>query len=373
MKIVLGEKIRIYPNRRQEQLLRQAVGASRFTYNWALEMWQTLYRDGQKPNTGMLNRGLNEIKSECFSWMYDVPKRVVQEAILNLGNAFDRFFKKQGKYPKFKKRKGKQSARLDNGEETIKVNGSKVSLPKLKGLCLAHAPRREGKFLQAVVSCEAGNIWHLSFTIETEVEPMPCENQAGVGVDLGVSMAATCSDGTCFENPRLLRKSLKKLRRLSQSASRKQRGSNNSRKAYTRVAKLHWRIVNQRKDFLHKLTHFLVKNFAAICIEDLNVRGMLTNGRLSRAIGEIGFHEIRRQLTYKCKWHDRTLVVADRWFPSTKLCSSTGVLNEHVTLADRKIKCACGETHDRDLNAAMNLAAYGELHRKLRLDCCQSL
>lgn len=361
MKIILGEKIRVYPNKQQEQMLRQAVGASRFAYNWALEMWQTLYRDGQKPNAGMLNRGLNEIKKEYFPWMYDLPKRVVQEAILNLGNAFDRFFKGIGKYPQFKKRKGRQSARLDNGETTINIEGDRVSLPKLKNLRLAHAPRRVGIFLRAVVSLEAHDIWHVSFTVETEVAPMICENQAVVGVDLGIKSAAVLSNGVRFENPKLLRKNLRKLKRFSRSLSRKKKGGENFKKAARQVSRLHWRIANQRRDFIHKLTYYLVKNFAVICIEDLNVSGMMKNERLARAIGEIGFHEIRCQLGYKSEWNGRRLVVADRFFPSTKLCHKTGALNENLSLSDREINCVCGETHDRDFNASLNLENYALL------------
>lgn len=358
MKIILGEKIRVYPNKQQEQMLCQAVGASRFAYNWALEMWQTLYRDGQKPNARMLNRGLNEIKREYFPWMLNVPKRVVQESILNIGNAFDRFFKKQSKYPKFKKRKGKQSARLDNGEKTIGINGSRVDLPKLKGLRLAHSPRRKGKFLQAVVSLEAGNIWHVSFTIETEIVPIACENQAAVGVDLGIISAVTLSNGEKFSAPKPLRKNLKRLKRLSRSHSRKKFGSNNRKKFAIRLARLYWRIANIRRDFTHKITNHIVKNFSVIGIEDLNVRGMMANDKLSRAISDIGFYEIRRQLEYKSKWNERKVVVADRFFPSSKLCHKTGALNESLSLSDREINCVCGKTHDRDLNASLNLENY---------------
>jgi len=358
MKIILGEKIRVYPNKQQEQTLRQAIGASRFAYNWALEMWQTLYRDGQKPNAGMLNRGLNEIKREYFPWMYDLPKRVVQEAVLNLGDAFDRFFKKQGKYPQFKKRKGKQSARLDNGEETIKIDGLKVDLPKMKGLRLAHSPRRKGKFLRAIVSCETGNIWHVSFTVETEIAPIVRENQAAVGVDLGIISAVTLSNGEKFSAPKPLRENLKRLKRLSRSHSRKKIGGSNRMKSAVRLAKLHWRIANIRRDFTHKITSHIVNNFSLIGIEDLNVKGMMANDKLSRAISDIGFHEIRRQLEYKSKWNACNLVTADRFFPSSKLCHKTGALNENLSLSDRIINCVCGETHDRDLNASLNLENY---------------
>lgn len=358
MKIYVGEKIRIYPNKDQEALLFKAVGVARYAYNWGLEMWQTLYRDGQKPNKFMLNRGLNEIKREYFPWMYDVSKRAAQEAILNLGNAFDRFFKGESNYPKFKKKRGKQSVRIDDGEETIRLYGKKVSLPKLKDLELAYVPRHKGRIIKAVISLEACRIWHISFTIETEIKPIICENQTVVGADLGISTLVTLSNGIRFDNKKFLRSKLKKLHRFSRSLSRKKKGSNNFRKSIERLSKLHWVIANQRRDFTHKLTNYLIRNFSTICLEDLNVKGMQSNHKLSLVISELGLYEIRRQCQYKSKWHSRNFVLADRFFPSTKLCSETGALNENITLSDRVIACVCGKTHDRDLNAAKNLENY---------------
>jgi len=364
MKTHAAEKIRIYPTVFQEEKLKQAVGASRFAYNWALEMWQTLRRDGQKPNVKMLNKGLNEIKGEYFPWMYESPKRVVQEAILNLGVAFDRFFKGLGKYPRFKKKTGKQSARIDNGPGTFYIKDTKIRLSKIGFVKMAKPMRRSGRLLSTTVSYE-GRRWFVAICLETEIKPTICENQAVIGVDLGLRHAAVLSSGKFFDNPRPLGKKLRLLRKRQRQHSKKTKGSNNQIKSAGRLSVLHWRIANTRRDFAHRLSDYITGNFSTIVLENLNVRGMLKNEKLARAIHDIGFGEIRRQVEYKAKWRNKQVIVADRFFPSSKLCSKCGSIKEDLTLSDRNYTCDCGLSIDRDLNAALNLKKYGELHRNL--------
>ncbi len=215
--------------------------------------------------------------------------------------------------------------------------------------------RFNGNVKSAVVSRTADR-WFVSLTVEMEHVTPVRENQAAGGVDLGVSSLATMSDGSAVIGPKALRSNLARLRRLSRSLSRKVKGSANRRKAKARIARLHARIGDMRKDALHKLTTGLVERFTVIGIEDLNVRGMMANGRLARSIADMGFHEFRRQLEYKAAMHGSRIVVADRWHPSSKTCSACGVVVETLPLAVREWECAaCGTHHDRDVNAAKNL------------------
>ncbi len=199
------------------------------------------------------------------------------------------------------------------------------------------------------------------------------ENQAVVGVDLGVKAIATLSDGRYLPNPQVLRSNLKKLARLNRSLARKEKGSKNRDKARKKIAKLYYRISCIRVDILHKATTYLTKNFTTIVLEDLNVRGMMKNRRLSRAISEVGFYEFRRQLEYKASLYGSTIVVADRWFPSSKKCSSCGAVRDRLELSERFWTCDhCGVEHDRDVNAAKNLENLVALSLRVTACCPES-
>ena len=219
--------------------------------------------------------------------------------------------------------------------------------------------RFEGKITRATVSCTAGR-WFVSISVEADLPTIPCENQARTaGVDLGVKHLATLSDGTVVDGPRPLRSVLGRLRRLSRGLSRKAKGSRNRDKARLRVARCHARVAGIRSDALHKLTTSLVRTYGCVIIEDLNVKGMGRNRRLSRAIADMGFGEFRRQLAYKQALSESEVIVADRWFPSSRLCTRCNALNEGLTLNDRIFDCGgCGHREDRDLNAARNLERY---------------
>ena len=218
--------------------------------------------------------------------------------------------------------------------------------------------RFRGKLVSAVVSRTADK-WFVSLSVELEEMPQRCESQAAVGVDLGVNRLATLSNGETFEGPRPLKGSsreLKKLRRWSRRLSRKQKGSKNREKARLKLARLHYRVRCIRQDALHKLSTYLTNNYAAIALEDLNVKGMLSNRRLSRAIADMGLYELRRQLKYKAVLRGNHIEVAGRWFPSSKKCSACGVVKDELGLSVRSFRCdACGFMLDRDENAARNL------------------
>ena len=241
----------------------------------------------------------------------------------------------------------------------MRAKGKCVKLPVIGWVAMREEVRFAGRILSLTIS-RAGDGWYASFAIEVEYEPDPRSDETVVGVDLGITALATLSDGSKVPAPKLLRRYLRKLKRLSRSLSRKQRGSRNRAKAKTKLARLHRRIADIRADVLHKLTTNLTR-YRTIVIEDLNVAGMLANRNLARAITDVGFFEFRRQLQYKAAMAGSRVLVADRWFPSSKLCSGCGAKNGALTLSERIWTCAsCGASHDRDVNAARNLARYAE-------------
>lgn len=355
MRMILTHKIRLRPTRKQEQLLRCAVGVSRFAYNWALAEWQMQYKHGLKPNEAQLRKQLNAAKAQAFPWMYDVPKSVVQQAIKNLGTAFRNFFEKRTKYPRFKRRGVHDSARFDNGPNTFQCVGKAIKLPVVGSIKMFEVLRFEGRPLSATISCVAGK-WFASIPVEVEVNPIVSENQAAVGIDLGLTSFCTLSTGLKITAPKPLSKLLTILQRRGRRVSRKVKGSQNRRKAVLKLAQLHHRIANIRADFLHQTTSCLVNQFRHIGIEDLSVKNMMQNRCLSRAIADVSWFEFRRQLDYKCKLAGCSLIVHSKWFASSKVCSACGVVEKSMPLTVRTWTCShCTAIHDRDINAAINL------------------
>ena len=234
-----------------------------------------------------------------------------------------------------------------------------IQIPKLGWVRMKEELRFQGKIMSATISTR-GERWFVSLNVELleEVQPLPKTKQS-IGLDLGITHLATLSDGTKIQAPRPLKNYLKKLRRLNKSLSRKQKGSNNRAKAKAKLSRLYYRISNIRKDFLHKLTTNLVRKFDVICLEDLNVKGMMKNRRLSCAIQDLGFYELKRQLIYKANQFDKTIKSVERFFPSSKTCSCCGFKLEKLSLSVRKWTCEkCGAEHDRDINASINILNF---------------
>ncbi len=351
-----SHKIALDPNHQQATYFAKASGVARFAYNWGLAQWKRQYEAGGKPTQASLRRQLNAIKREQFPWMLDVTKNAPQMALIHLGDAFWRFFRGGAKYPTFKKKGIHDSFALTNDQ--FAVRDKRIRIPNLGWVRMREALRFFGKIMSATVSRKADK-WFVSIMVDTEEMPPMCENQAMVGVDLGVNRLATLSDGTLIQGAkphkaRLHR--LRRLRRLSRALSRKQKGSKNRVKAKLKLAKLHATIANIRNDELHKLTTSLASQYGVAVIEDLHVKGMMANHRLARAVGDMGFHEFRRQLVYKTMMRGGDLIVADRWFASSKICSKCGAKQESMPLSILEWTCLeCGSHHDRDLNAAKNL------------------
>jgi putative transposase len=357
--MILSHKVRLIPTATQGDYFRRACGTARFTYNWALVAWKQAYSAGEKPSGRSLKLRFNAVRKIQFPWTYDVHRDCTSEAFDAIQAAFQHFFRrvKLGQkpgYPKFKK-KGKCRDSFSIANDKFSFDGKKIRIPKLGWVRMREALRFEGKIMSAVVSRTADQ-WFVSIAVETEIKPRSPKTKGVVGVDLGISALATMSDGRkVLHNPKWKRLE-KQISRLQKSVSRKQKESSSRRKVVVRLSRKHHELVCLRGDTLHKLTTGLVYDYQGIVIEDLNTKGMLKNSHLSRAISRQGWGEFRRQLEYKCKIHSRDLVIADRFYPSTKTCSGCGVVKS-TALSERVYKCpVCGLVVDRDYNAAINLS-----------------
>jgi putative transposase len=330
---------------------------ARFTFNWALAEWKKQYVAGKKPSGSALKKQFNAIRHVDFPWTGEVLRDATAQPFVNVQRAYQNFFEKRGKYPKFKKKGRHDSFYVAN--DKFNIDGNSIQIPRIGWVKMHEALRFEGEILSAVVSRTAHK-WFVSIAVDIPRTLTTSENQAVVGVDLGIKSLATLSTGEKFEAPKPLKKSLARLQRLSRQLSRKQKGSNRRWKARQKVARLHYRVACVRNDALHKLTTGFVERFGVVVIEDLNVRGMVQNRHLSRAIADVGFGEFRRQLEYKMAASGGRLVVADRWYPSSKTCSGCGFKLDILSLGTREWACpACGVSHDRDINAAINLKNLG--------------
>jgi putative transposase len=358
--MILAQRIRLDPNKVQATHLARAAGTARFAYNWALAEWQRQFEACKadpalpKPNEAALRRQLNAIKRAQFPWMLEVTKNAPQIAIMQLGRAFQNFFEKRARYPRFR-RKGIDD-RFTLSNDQFRVDGKRIRIPKLGWLRMRETLRFTGRIVSASVSHTAGH-WYASITVDTQDAQLPpAENQGAVGVDFGVTHLATLSTGEKVAGPKALRTLLDRLRRLSRSLSRKVKGSCNRKKAKAILARLHARIADVRANGLHQLSASIVRRFHTIGIEDLHVKGMLGNRCLSRAIADMGFAELRRQFVYKTQRRGGQVIVIDRWYPSSKTCSCCGYKLSALDLAIRQWTCPeCGALHDRDINAAINM------------------
>jgi putative transposase len=304
---------------------------------------------------------LNSLKSTQFPWMYEVSKCAPQEALRDLHRAFQNYYRgrKRGQrigFPRFKRKGVRDSFRLTG---TIRFEDRKIQLPRIGKVRLKE--KRDvyctGHILSATVRRRADH-WFVSVTVEEEIPDTEPIHGLAVGVDLGVKILATLSDGTLFVNPRALGRRLRRLKQFHRRLSKKKKGSKNREKAKMRLARMYLRVFNIRQDTLHKLTTRLAKSHSRVVIEDLCVSGMLKSRKLARAIADVGFYEFRRQLEYKCQWYGSQLVVAPRIYPSSKMCSRCGHRKSDLSLSEREYACRqCGLKIDRDLNAALNLVA----------------
>ena len=356
-------RYRFYPTPEQESLLRRTLGSVRLVYNKALhERTQAWYerqeRVGYPETSTMLTQWK---KQEELDFLNEVSCVPMQQGLRHLQTAFTNFFAGRAKYPNFKKKRNGGSAEFT--KSAFKFKNKEIYLAK----CSEALPIRWSR--QIPKECEPSSVtvslhpsgrWHISIRFDAPtIQPLPVSENA-VGIDLGVTSLIATSNGEKLANPKHFKKHRKRLKKAQKNLSRKQKGSKNREKARIKVAKIHLKIADSRKDFLHKTTIQLVRENQTITVESLAVKNMVKNHKLALAISDSGWSELIRQLDYKCRWYGRNLVAIDRWFPSSKRCSSCGHIVDKMPLNIREWTCLeCGSNHDRDVNASKNILAAG--------------
>ena len=359
--MLLGFKTELKLNNKQKTLLAKHAGTARHAWNWGLDLTKAILNNNKSchseekikfPTAIELHKWLNRLVKPDNQWYYESSKCAPQYALRQLRDAWDRCFKKIAGAPKFKKKGRHDSFTLDGA---IKLDHFKIKVPVI-GWLRTYERLSQNYQPKSVTISRQVDRWFISFKIEVNYQETPKIIEK-VGVDLGVLNLATLSTGEVVEGAKSYRKYEKKLARMQWLNRHKIIRSSNWKKAQIKIARLHKKIASIRKDTLHKLTSQLAKNHSFIVIENLNVSGMLANRKLAKAIADMGFYEFRRQLDYKSKLYGSELIVADRWFASSKTCSCCGQIKEAMPLSVRIFECVCGLVIDRDLNAALNLAA----------------
>lgn len=360
-------KIRIYPNAAQREQIARTCGCARWVYNRALEVRKAAWADsGETPHVNEVVKMIPGWKRKN-PWLAEADSMALQQAVRDLGRAYDNFFRTPGKvgFPRFKsKHASRQSYRTQNiaGKGIVVADPRHVKLPKL-GLVKARVSRPvEGRILSATVEAAPSGRYYVSLCCadvpEPAMEPGPVEV---MGVDAGIADLAVTSDGHRYANPRAGAKLAKRLKREQRRLSRKQRGSKRHARQKRKVASTCERAADARRDCMHKSTTAIIRESQAVAVEDLNVAGMMRNHHIAGAAADASMGELRRQLEYKAKWYRRGYVEVGRFYPSSKTCSSCGHVFGGLTLSMRAWDCPeCGACHDRDLNAAINIAAEGK-------------
>jgi putative transposase len=355
-------KYRFYPTDEQAQQLAQTFGCVRYVYNRALaERSRAWTQEQRRVNYYDTNKMLTGWKQDPETlWLAEPSKDPLQAALRNLQGAFDKFWRKQTRYPQFKKKgKSKDSATYFSNCFTYRNGQIKLAKQDQPLDIRWSRPLPEGaQPSQVTVSRDSANRYHISILVESVIEEHE-PTASTVGADAGLTSLYTLSTGEKITNPRHEKRDRQKLARAQQNLSRKQKGSNNRAKARLKVARIHARIADRRRDNLHKLSTRLIRENQVVMIEDLGVRNMVRNHSLARAISDAGWAQFRTMLEYKADWYGRQVVAIDRFYPSSKTCSECGAINDAMSLEVRTWVCQCGATHDRDINAAKNIQAVG--------------
>jgi putative transposase len=373
--ILKSFKYRMYPNKSQKILLEKHFGCSRYIYNWGLDKKIKEYEQtGKSLSYVQLANNIPELKREN-EWLKEVNAQSLQSSLKHLDMAFTRFFKQKKGFPKFKSKKLNYNS--FSCPQHIKIIDNYLFFPKFnKGIKIKKHREFKGVIKNITISMTPTSKYHVSVLVSTEdkiKKPKKLQEKTTVGIDLGLKDFAVLSNGEKIANPKHLNKTERRLKIRQRRLSRKDKGSNNRKKYRIKLAKTHEKVSSQRVDFLHKLSSKIVRDNQSICIEDLNINGMIKNQHLSKAIGSVGWGEFIRQLNYKANWYGVNLIKIGRFEPSSQICSRCGFQNKELTLKDREWKCPiCNLNHDRDVNASINIKkfgiiTYGRNYRNLRL------
>jgi len=356
--MIRAHRIRLHPTPEQASYFARAAGVARFCWNWALAEWNRQYEAGEKPTALKLKKQFNAIRREQFPWTWEVTKNASDQPFLDLGKAFTAFFEGKARRPKFKsKKRSKPSFYLANDQ--MEVGDHQVWIPKLGWVNLAENLRFQGKVTGARVT-RLADWWFIAITVEVP-DAQPTKRPAAVGIDVGLNRLATLSTAEGYENQAFLKTALKKVRQANKRLQRRKQGSRNREKARRQVARLHYRITCMRDDVLHKMTTRLANCYGLIGIEDLNLRGLLKNRRLSRSFSDAALGKLRDLLTSKVEQRGGQVIEIGRFFPSSKTCHCCGWKWETMTLKDRLFLCQNPECpyyqfpQDRDHNAGQNI------------------
>ena len=355
-------KYRIYPDQEQKELLSKIFGQVRFVYNLGLETKISAYTGNKKHLSCFdLNKQITQLKKHDCDWLKESPSQALQMSMSNLDNAYTNFFRGAG-FPKFKSKYKKQSFQLPQGV-FLHENKKQIFIPKLKFTDIDLHHEFKGEIKTVTVSKTTTNKYYISILVDNKKEipkKQPIKLNTTVGVDLGIKDFAITSDGKKFKNHDFFKSAMRELRIQQRSLARKEKGSNHHIQQKLKVSLLYEHIKNQRENYLHKISKYLVDNYDTICIENLGVSNMMKNHKLSRAIGDMGWDKFKYMLEYKCEWYGKNLSAIGRFDPSSKTCSVCGKINKELTLKDRNWKCdSCGTEHDRDINAALNIRNFG--------------
>ena len=367
--MILAKKIRLYPTEEQKQKLWQSVGTARFIYNWTLNRQEENYKNGGnfiKDND--LRKEITQLKKEKLSWLNEVSNNVAKQAVKDACNAYKNFFKGLVDKPKFKSRK-KSKPSFYNDTSKLKAKEKSVLIEKIGWVKTKEQLPMDVKYTNPRISYD-NKYWYLSVGIEEEMPVVQLTGES-LGIDVGIKDLAVCSNGMTFKN---INKS-KEVRRLKKSLKRKQRQcsmkyeKNKKGKEYVKtknitklekqIKLIHRRLSNIRLNYIHQVTTMIVKSKPSrIVMEDLNIKGMMKNKHLSKAIAEQCLYDFKLKMKYKCQFYGIEFVEADRFYPSSKICSSCGSIKKDLKLSDRKYICSCGLNINRDYNASINLSRY---------------
>jgi putative transposase len=357
-------QFRIYPTADQQRILARTFGACRFVYNWALRARTDAYHDGSRMTYEASSAALTKLKKQPeTAWLYEISAVPTQQALRHLQTAFVSFFEKRTSYPRFKKKRGPQSAEYTGSAFDWDAPNRNLTITKLGRLDVRWSRPFTSTPTTVTIAKHSDGRYFVTLVLDEPIHPLPKTGDA-IGIDMGINRLATLSNGEHIVNPRHLQRKLRKLAKAQKALARKQKGSHRRERQRIKVARIHSRITDTRLDHMQKATTDLVRRFDVICTEDLNVRGMVKNHCLARALSDASISKFVSLLEYKCAWYGKELIKIDRFFPSTKRCHACGHVVRELPLSVREWVCPiCGVIHDRDHNAALNILAVGQTDR----------